>query len=700
MPPSPSHASVCPRMPRHAHARMPMRACPRMHADARAPGHARPRIPMYGRATPSTPATPAWQTLALVAWCLALGAYLLRLTRGQRVIPKLLREATHLTDDQLPMALAELGKLAGVRRQVAIVESPEFESPSLWTGALPKPLLQRGRRVPVIILPEGLASRLSPRELRWVLLHELAHLARRDHHTELVQRMLGAAFFFHPLVWLTNRIARGYREMACDDAALARCEVGDHKGCARALFEVVAHASALAQKPRARAHQTTHAMASLFHSKHLTRRRIMRLTEINRPLARGLRLSALVPIILVSSAALAAARFPAIAPQESFLDDVTDEEMDHNEAPRDTIRNAGYTAVAATDWLLTNQRKDGSWIYVNPTREVEPESNVADWAKGLDHLGYVASEKDKFEPYHSTVALTALGLQALSKRSAHEPENVGLKGAMNRAAAFLVSQQDPETGMFGEENWNTMVGQCLATEALAKAMKEDMTDELLECLTLSVSMLEKARNPYAAWRYDVVPVGENDARVTGYVMLALVAAYDVGAKAKPETFAAGMGYLMALENQESGRTFYMDDDEFAARIVSRRLSHPASLAEVPTAMHLRLRNAAGFEEVPHGGMAKAIQVLAGRPPEFNQKGGLIDYTYWWQATEALASSKERGEVWQDWKGDLLASLLGNRVLTEENHVTWPTVDAWSAPGMEAYTTATCALALYALIDGE
>jgi hypothetical protein len=32
--------------------------------------------------------------------------------------------------------------------------------------------------------------------------------------------------------------------------------------------------------------------------------------------------------------------------------------------------------------------------------------------------------------------------------------------------------------------------------------------------------------------------------------------------------------------------------------------------------------------------------------------------------------------------------------------TWPTVDAWSAPGMEAYTAAVGALALYAVLEAE
>ncbi|MCB9913043.1 MAG: hypothetical protein H6827_08610 [Planctomycetes bacterium] len=99
-----------------------------------------------------------------------------------------------------------------------------------------------------------------------MLLHELAHLARNDHRTELMQRILGAAFLFHPLVWATNRISRGYREMACDDAALARLTPRERTRSARALLEVVAHAASLTSPPAFSAQRTvsrtTHALST------------------------------------------------------------------------------------------------------------------------------------------------------------------------------------------------------------------------------------------------------------------------------------------------------------------------------------------------------------------------------------------------------------------------------------------------------
>ena len=59
-------------------------------------------------------------------------------------------------------------------------------------------------------------------ELNAILLHELAHLRRRDDWTNLVQKVVGALLFFHPAVWWIEKKLALEREMACDDMVLAQ----------------------------------------------------------------------------------------------------------------------------------------------------------------------------------------------------------------------------------------------------------------------------------------------------------------------------------------------------------------------------------------------------------------------------------------------------------------------------------------------
>jgi beta-lactamase regulating signal transducer with metallopeptidase domain len=72
---------------------------------------------------------------------------------------------------------------------------------------------------PVLLLPAG-AARWSPVRLRAVILHELAHVRRRDALTQLVAELARALYWFNPLMWLAARRLNVEREHACDDAVL------------------------------------------------------------------------------------------------------------------------------------------------------------------------------------------------------------------------------------------------------------------------------------------------------------------------------------------------------------------------------------------------------------------------------------------------------------------------------------------------
>jgi beta-lactamase regulating signal transducer with metallopeptidase domain len=74
---------------------------------------------------------------------------------------------------------------------------------------------------PAVVMPVWLLDELAPQELNQILLHELAHLRRRDDWTNLAQQIVKALFFFHPAVWWIEKKISLEREMACDDAVLA-----------------------------------------------------------------------------------------------------------------------------------------------------------------------------------------------------------------------------------------------------------------------------------------------------------------------------------------------------------------------------------------------------------------------------------------------------------------------------------------------
>ena len=73
---------------------------------------------------------------------------------------------------------------------------------------------------PVLLLPEGIKSRLTPAQLDAIVAHEMTHVRRRDNLTAAIHMVVETVFWFFPLVyWLRARLIEE-RENACDESVL------------------------------------------------------------------------------------------------------------------------------------------------------------------------------------------------------------------------------------------------------------------------------------------------------------------------------------------------------------------------------------------------------------------------------------------------------------------------------------------------
>ena len=86
---------------------------------------------------------------------------------------------------------------------------------------------------PAVVFPRCLLSELPPEQLNQLVLHEAMHLLRYDDWTNLLQKVLRAALFFHPAVWWLENKLTLEREMACDEVVVA--ETHDARSYAECL---------------------------------------------------------------------------------------------------------------------------------------------------------------------------------------------------------------------------------------------------------------------------------------------------------------------------------------------------------------------------------------------------------------------------------------------------------------------------------
>jgi beta-lactamase regulating signal transducer with metallopeptidase domain len=151
------------------------------------------------------------------AWLLAtwLAFALLSLApfaAGVVAVARMRRRAQAFSEGDLQALASALGRCIGLKHPTRLLRGP--------AGSMP---MATGFIKPADFLPDD-ALAWTEKKRRVVLLHELAHVKRRDCLTHAIARTATALHWFNPLAWLALRQLRIEREHACDDLVLAAGE--------------------------------------------------------------------------------------------------------------------------------------------------------------------------------------------------------------------------------------------------------------------------------------------------------------------------------------------------------------------------------------------------------------------------------------------------------------------------------------------
>ncbi|NQT87142.1 M56 family metallopeptidase [bacterium] len=146
---------------------------------------------------------------AVAVYCAVTTAFLGLIALGRLRIHRWLRRGRVLGGRPLMRKFLDTQWWARVPGGLVIVESDHVHAP----------LTVRIFR-PAILLPAGLPDRLSESDLQAVLLHEMAHIDRRDPLALTLASFVRALLWFNPFVWLAARRLATAAELAADDAVL------------------------------------------------------------------------------------------------------------------------------------------------------------------------------------------------------------------------------------------------------------------------------------------------------------------------------------------------------------------------------------------------------------------------------------------------------------------------------------------------
>ncbi len=163
----------------------------------------------------------------LVFWLLGCAVVLSPVIAGYGRFRREVKGARVLNDRNWLELLASCGGAVGLRTL-----------PTLLLASSPVMPQTFGLRRAYLLLPSECLGWSDGRR-RAVLLHELAHVQRRDVQWQLLAHLVTALWWFQPLCWLSRRNLRLEAEGACDAAVLA-CGVRPSDYAAE-LLDIAAH---------------------------------------------------------------------------------------------------------------------------------------------------------------------------------------------------------------------------------------------------------------------------------------------------------------------------------------------------------------------------------------------------------------------------------------------------------------------------
>lgn len=154
-------------------------------------------------------ARPKLAMLALMVWIIGVVLLGIRILLSSIRLVRSVRRCRPLNDPEVEFLVRDCAVTAGLRHAPPLLAAPHLSGPAI-TGFFS----------PRLLLPPELPANFSRAELRLMLLHEFAHLRRRDLQLSWLVSLLAAMHWFNPLLrWALDRL-RADCELACDEFVL------------------------------------------------------------------------------------------------------------------------------------------------------------------------------------------------------------------------------------------------------------------------------------------------------------------------------------------------------------------------------------------------------------------------------------------------------------------------------------------------
>ncbi len=323
-------------------------------SEGRSPSAEKREAEVAARA-PEPISGPSVASVVAGGYVVVMAALLLHVFFQLWTVRRLTRRAIAVTDADWLNLLDECAARVGTRTSVRLLRSRDHGVPAAI-----------GITTATILIPAAADTWTEDRR-RAVLLHELAHVARRDCLTQWLASLACAVYWCHPAAWWIAARLRIERELACDDCVIAAGT--DGQAYAGHLLEI---AYAFGR------HRAAALAVSMARARHLEGRMLAALdARRNRtgPARRARRAAVAAAALLVLAIAPITPAVTAVAPPPSIVSPLI---VEANESPTEPARAESRSAqtllrdgarrlVRAAAALGLQDRLPGTW-QIGPTK--------------------------------------------------------------------------------------------------------------------------------------------------------------------------------------------------------------------------------------------------------------------------------------------------------------------------------------------
>lgn len=347
--------------------------------------------------------------------------------------------------------------------------------------------------------------------------------------------------------------------------------------------------------------------------------------------------------------------------------------------PKSTaFRDAQHSALA---WLAAHQEANGSWDAVE-------FSGHCTASPACDGPG---------ESVHN-VGLTALVLLAFLANG--ESMTAGeFAPNIERGARWLLEQQDPDSGLFGEPSYFARAyGHSIATLAIAEAYGGFEHPLLERSLQAAMDFLAKSQMPYSGWAYfspKEIQELQPDSSVTYWAAVALWTGREFGMTVEGQVLTNARSFVAQVTDSVTGRTGYNSMGSASSRVVRLNDHFFAERNEGLTGAGIALRVLLRDGDASDPMIAKGLSLIREKAPMWNPDEHGIDAYSWFHESTAMALVGDAKQQ-ASWSAALRAALVDSQRRDGHALGSWDAQhDAWGFAGGRVYTTALGALALSA-----